>query len=73
MVAWPWYAQMSSVTEPVQTSSTIDETDESEDDESGDKILETGGGGRWQKNNHKVFLNTSQQDIITSPCGCVWI
>lgn len=44
---------MSSVTDPLPTSSTVDDTDESED-ESGDKILETGGGGRWQKNNHKV-------------------
>ena len=43
----------SAIADAVQKTPNVDQSDESED-ESEDKILETGGGGRWQKNNQQV-------------------
>ncbi len=45
----------STVSDVAQNPSKAVESDESED-ESEDKILETGGEGRWQKNNQQVRL-----------------
>ncbi len=46
-------ATSAQVADAVQKPPNVNQSDESED-ESEDKILETGGGGRWQKNNQQV-------------------
>lgn len=44
------------VMDTFENPSTVEESEESED-ESENKVLETGGEGRWQKNNQQVSQN----------------